>query len=224
VCVTNVLQDLSNDLYERLRGGLRGKLRSRAAADSLARELSLLACAFFLWRRSPASTSLAPTAQVFTIHQRSHYGAFLSVILFVAFVETVAVHLLLRRASPTIAYLLSGLSLYGIIWLLGDFRALRLRPTFVQAGTLHIRVGLRAQVRVALHDIEGIETLITAAEPDRHAPNYARCTAFGPPELLVRLRKPAAVERMIGGIRNVSCIGLKLDDEAAFRDLIVAAT
>jgi hypothetical protein len=213
-------EDLALDFYERLRGRLRRWRIGAALADLLARELSLLACASFVWWRAPAAR--APAVHTFTIHRRSQYAVFLAVIMFVAAVETAGVHVLLRHASPRLAYALLGLSMYGMVWLFGDFRALKLRPVLVQDGVLHVRVGLRRQLRIALQAVECIEAVPSTGEPDRQAADYARCTAFGAPELLLRLRTPAELQQMVGPTRVVTCIGLKLDDEVSFRRVLSA--
>jgi hypothetical protein len=212
--------DPTYDLYERLRAALRRLHFGASAADALARELSVWACALFIWRQ-PAHRS----GRTFTVHRRSQYATVLAVILFVGMVETAGVHVLLRRGAPVLACVLTGLGIYGMLWLFGDYRALGLRPVVLHDGMLLVRVGLRAQARIALAAVERVEAVPPAGEPDRQAPEYARCTAFGPPALLLRLREPATIERMLGGsTKRVSCIGLTIDDEVAFRSALQAVT
>ena len=125
-------------------------------------------------------------------------------------------------SSATAANVLLALSVYTIVWLFGDFQALRVRPIVLGEETLFVRAGLRRDARIPLRDVESIETITLAGEPKR-APDYLRCTAFGPAEIMLRLRAPARFEQMLGRPREVVRIGLAVDDEAAFRRSVLAA-
>ncbi|WP_438009592.1 hypothetical protein WME89_13475 [Sorangium sp. So ce321] len=205
-------ESTSDDVFDRLREGLRSSLRSTTAADLLARELSLLACAFFFFWLAPSAPA---SGEAFTVHRKSGYGAVLGVLLLLALGELAAVHLILHDTSAVASNVLLALSVYGIVWLFGDYQALRLRRVLVVRGMLLVRVGLRAEVRVSLKDVEAIERLPASGEPDRRS-GYVRCTAMGAPELLIRLRRPVEAEGMFRRSRKVTCIGITVDDEAKF--------
>ncbi|WP_394830664.1 hypothetical protein LVJ94_29570 [Pendulispora rubella] len=192
-------------------------LRKPAAADAIARELALLAYALFFWRMAPD----APASGRHAFSHRRGYGLVLGTLIALALIEMSIVHLLLRNTSATWAKVLLVLSAYGIVWVLGDFQALRLRPIVVGDGTLCVRVGLRREARIPLENVERIEPLPAAGEPDRRT-GYVRCTAFGPPELLLRLRSPVNLEQMLGSTRprEVWCIGLAVDDSGAFSRIV----
>jgi len=85
-------------------------------------------------------------------------------------VETVAVHMLVRQASPISAWILTGLSCYALLWLVGDFRALRSRLTVVAGGSLRFRMGLRWELDVSLSDIDSaFRSSAAEASEDRNA-------------------------------------------------------
>lgn len=67
------------------------------------------------------STRSSPRDRAFTYHRKSLYPALFLVVLLLIIVETLALHLLIQRWSPGIAWLLTGLSLYSIFWIIGDF-------------------------------------------------------------------------------------------------------
>jgi len=175
----------------------------------MARELALLVCAFFFWRLSPD----APGSGGHAFMHRRGYGVVLTVLIGLSFVEMSIVHLLLRPVSVLASNVILAFSAYAIVWLLGDFHALRLRPVLVVGGSLCVRVGLRSEAVIPLDDVERVESLPASGEPRS---DYVRCTVFGPPEVLVRLRKKARVEPMFGPAREVSCIGLAVEDTAHF--------
>jgi hypothetical protein len=209
------------DFYERLRDGLRGMLRRPAAADALARELALLGCAFYFLGIPPSAPGAGGRA--FTIHRRSNYGAIFVVLLGLALLEMTVVHLMLRHSSPITAKVMLVVGAYGVIWFFGDFQTVRLRPVIVDNESLRLRVGVRKELRIPRESVEKLEDMPSTGE-NRRDPDYARCTAFGPPDLIIRLRKPAKLERMVGKDRTVSFIGVKIDDDAGFRRMLEATS
>jgi hypothetical protein len=208
------------DFFDRLRDGLRGALRKASVADALAREMALFACVFsFRTLRSQARTDPCPASQVreFTIVNSSGLGSVVAVLLFVSFVELFVVELLLRDKSHSLANALVLVGVYGALWLIGDFRALTLRPFILDNDALWVRVGVRKEARIPLRDIVGIDFVGPSEEPSRTKDGeYIRCTAFGSPQLMLRLRTPTRFDQMIGGPRTASCLGIATDDDAGF--------
>ena len=110
-------------------------------AGVLATELALVAYAIGGWVRRPAPDH---TARSFTCLRA--WTPLLAGLLVLLGVEIVGVHLLVSLASPTIAWVLTALSLYGVLWLVGDAQAARHRPILVDR--LLVRVGLRWTVEI----------------------------------------------------------------------------
>jgi len=208
----------SGDFYERLRDGLRRLLRI-SVGYAPAREVSILTCAFLFWRTRPQGP--APGGRSFTIHRKSGYGAIFGVFLGVSLIEMTVTRMLLRNVGAIVDHILLLVGALGVVWFFGDYHALRLRPMVVEDGVLHVRVGLRKWARVPLRDVQGLEGVATTGEPDRRT-GYIRCTAMGPPQMLLRLSRPVEVEQMFRPSREVSCIGLTVDDEAAFRSALTS--
>ncbi|HYO51405.1 hypothetical protein [Archangium sp.] len=206
------------DFYDRLCEGLGSTVPNPSLADAMAHELGLLAYALFFWKLKPAP--LGPEQRAFTTHRKSGYGAVLTTLMTVGLLEMVLVHALLSRWSPGAAWVLTVLSLYGLLWLFGDYQALGLRPMLVDGGTLHLRIGLRRGATIPLSNIRAL-THPTFGLP-RRAPNYLRATVMGSPKLLLELREPVRAKMFPVGEQAVSRIGLTVDDEAAFEWLVQA--
>jgi hypothetical protein len=207
------------DFVDRLREGLRGVVRRAPVADALARELALLTCAFFFWRLTPRATQ---SARAFTIHRKAGYGPVMATLIGISCIEMYVVDALVRSASATAANVLLAVGAYAIVWFFGDFQALRVRPIVLGDHVLFVRAGLRREARIPLADVEAIEAVPLAGEAKRDR-DYLRCTAFGPAEIILRLRAPARFEQMMGRARDVVRVGLSIDDEAAFRGAVLAA-
>jgi hypothetical protein len=212
VGVSGEVEVSRGDMFDRLRDGLRGKLRSAAIADAIAREMALLSCALFFWRPTPRREL---GAREFTIYRKGSYGLVVGTLIFVSFIEMGVMDVLIRNASATAANVFLVLGAYAVLWFFGDFRAMKVRPIVLDDDVLVVRVGLRREARIPFRDIERIEPVGAAGEPRRER-DYVRCTAFGPADMVLRLRNPARFEQMLGRIRNASRVGLSVDDEAAF--------
>ena len=96
----------------------------RGPADAVANEISIFHYAIAGWRGK------APTGpRVFSYHRENTYVTLAVALLMVMFVELFAVHALVHVFwSRLAAWILTGLTVYGIVWFLGDLHAIRLRP------------------------------------------------------------------------------------------------
>ncbi len=202
------------DPLERLRATLRRALPSPLAADAVAHEAALLGYALFAWRARP---DVREGEVGFSSHRGNGYGGILAAAGLMTVVETVVVHLLVARWSATAAWALTGLSVYGLVWLLGHFQAVRLRPVLLAPDALHVRIGLLWSVRVPYGDVASLGPA-GAGAPPRRAPGYLHAVTLGPARLLVELREPVRVDGLYGYVkRDVRRIGLAVDDRERFR-------
>lgn len=202
------------DVLDRLRAVLRRLLPSPLAANAVAHEAALLGYALLAWRARP---DVREGELGFSSHRRNGYGGVLAAAALMVGVETVAVHLLVERWSATAAWALTALSLYGLVWLLGHFQAVRLRPVLLAPDALHVRIGLLWSVRVPYGEVASMGAA-GAGSPARRAPGYLHAVTLGPARLLVELREPVPVDGLYGYVkRGVRRIGLAVDDRERFR-------
>lgn len=152
----------------------------------------------------------------FTLHERSGYGGILVALLLAVVVEVVAVHLMLAPHHPILAAVSFLFGASSVLWLVGDYLAIRRRPSELQGDELHLRLGRRKELRVRRADLRALEALPATGEP-RGARDYARFTAVGAPEQLLRLARPTRLTELYKPPREVTCVGVTLDDEAGFR-------
>jgi hypothetical protein len=175
-------------------------------------EFSLLYFAFGGWFKkftSPDSSHIP-----FSYHRKSGYAAILGVLLMVLITETTALHLLLQRWSLLAAWIFTGLSIYGSFWLLGDYHAMRLHPIVLGREFLYLRTGLRWRAVVPLAEIAGIQKFNPR---EKRADDYLHLSVFGDPRLVIHCKRPVMVKGLFGIKREVSQIGLTVDDEKLFR-------
>jgi hypothetical protein len=209
------------DFATRFRSAARKVLGARVPADILTTEVALLYHAFRGRTPSPAGA--------FSIHRATGYGAVLVGIGLALVTETIALHFLVGMWSRTAAWILTGLSVYAGIWLLGDFRAIVSRPILVGPERLSLRVGLRWEAEIPIERLAGIERIdgidgierIDGIEPVASAKTTARkdlltAALLGKPNLRLVLREPTEVAGLYGLVRTVFEIRLRLDEPERF--------
>jgi hypothetical protein len=175
-------------------------------------EVTAFTLGLFGWRlASPRKRGIASS----TFHQRSGWGSIVACILVLIAAEGIGVHLLVQRWSPHAAWFITLLDVWGAIWLLGDYHAFRLRPLVVTHDRLDLHFGFRWSVSIPRELIAAIEPLALAdAERLRRSHRYLRLSLLDEPTHAIRLRKPVRVHGAAGLVRNVTCIGLGVDDTA----------
>lgn len=193
------------DVVERMEAVLLTFVRVPLLAAIAAGELAVLYYAFAAWRRAP---EVPPGVQAFSIHERSGSASLFGVFAGISVVETPLVHLVVRHWSVTAAWILTAISAYGAIWLLGMSRALVLRPILVGNGELVIRSGILWTLRVPLSRIASIQC--GAGKSD------LRLCPGGDPNLAMEFSEPVVAAGIFGIRRPVKRVALSLDDVAGF--------
>jgi hypothetical protein len=206
------------DVLAALRNAARQTVGTPWVAEILAFEIGVLYYAFGCWRRGAA-----PEEGRFTAYRKSGYPMIFGVVMAVMAIELAAVHLLVHFLwSPFWAWVLSGLSLYGALWLVADFQALRHRPTRVTEPGLTLRIGFRWEVEVPWQNIAGLHTLDWQARAAGEG--RLNLAVVGEPSHELVLREPVTVRGVYGLRKSADRLGLALDDGESLRRLVTERT
>lgn len=173
-------------------------------------ELAMLHYALFAWGPGPDEPG-----RTFTAHRKSGYGHLLAGLGLVAAMELVLVHWLLQTYwSPVAAWVLTGLSLYGCLFFLADWKACRLRPLRLTEDEFEVRIGIRWDLHLPFE-------LIRACRPASRreatgSPGVLKAVVRGEGDLVIELKAPVEAIGAYGRRRRVEQVLLKVDDRAAF--------
>ena len=153
------------------------------------------------------------SGQAFAIDTDGGLTVTIAMITIIA-IETVVVHLFLIRHHPTAAVILSVLSLYSVLWFIGDYRARGRRLVTTHNGQLVIRVGLQCTATSPIANIR----LVQVGNMRRAAMDRTLVDASLPsdPNVLVSFTNPVTVRRLLGIRRAASAIALRLRDPQQF--------
>jgi hypothetical protein len=129
-------------------------------------------------------------------------------------IETAALHLLLYSRHPWIAWALTLSSLWAIVWLIGDYRAVGALPVVLGPETLLVRLGRRFEAAVPLSEIETAETPNWRDVPAKGTPGYLKLSGSSSPNVLLTFAHPVEFKGPAGIRKSVKRVGLRLDAPA----------
>ncbi|HET9211726.1 MAG TPA: hypothetical protein VFR03_15065 [Thermoanaerobaculia bacterium] len=161
-------------------------------------------------------------AQTFTMESARSLpltGALCAVIA----IETAALHLLLWSRHPWIAWTLTALSLWTVVWLIGDYRAIGARPVVLESDFLLVRLGRRFQARVPLSEIARAEAPSWRDVPPKGSPGYLKLSGPGSPNVLLTFVRPVEFRGPAGIRKSFTRVGLRLDQPGDFLRSLEAA-
>lgn len=168
-------------------------------------EVTMLRYSIFGWRKK------APAG--FTVHNESGWGAVLAILLFAIAGESFGVHIVIQHWSVRAAWIVTAIDFYGVLWLLGDYHALRLHPTTIEDGVLRVRYGFRWSADVPLTDIAAFEPV----RGEWKRKGILKMAMFDEPLFLITLRGPVAAAAFGGLItRSIDAIAIRPDEPERF--------
>lgn len=173
-------------------------------ANVVRSEISMFYYAFFGWKQQPE-----PRERAFTVHERSGWGTILIGIFVLIAAEGVAMHLFLARWKPMAAWGWTGLDLWAVIWLLGDYHGLRLRRSWIDDDALHIRYGLRWTVTIPREQILSVDQIRNESEWKRK--DVLKMAMLDEPRWLITLREPIVAQGMAGIRKTIRAVAILPD-------------
>jgi hypothetical protein len=191
------------DFASRFRSIARGVLAKRIPADILTSEITIL---YYAFRRRSADPD---ETVAFTVYKEVGYLTVLVTLLTLFLIEIVALHYILISSHPTLAWILTGLSIYGLVWVVGDYRAMGARPIRVTEQYLQLRVGVRWEADIALDQIALVESNTSMNESlSRGA---AKLGMLSQSNLHLTLKEPVEIIGMYGLKKVSKDIWLQVD-------------
>jgi hypothetical protein len=176
-----------------------------------------------LWRWLFHRRPLA--ANEFAYSKRSPVGPLLGLILFTTPIEVFLFELLIPWAWLRV--LLAVLAVYGVLWIAGYAASLHTLPHRVDAGALRLHYGLLGRIAIPYDVIESVELAPTKMLGNRSEGVYVlRDKEVGyfsvgsKADVLLRLRTPLAIERLVAASPPVRTIYAAVDDPTGFVRLV----
>jgi hypothetical protein len=176
------------------------------AVKIIASELTILRFGLFFWKKQPAISA----SQRFSVHREIAYAGLFGVIMFACTVELIAFHLFLNHYSHIAALIVTIFSVYGTLFLVGDFAAIIQNPVLILKEQVLFRTGIRWRALVDISNIASIQKVTDSFEPAKTCFNGGLMknrvnilVTFTEPVQTERLyRKPISTTQMVMMVDN----------------------
>lgn len=200
---------VTDDPLVRFRDAANHLLGRPRLASFVAFEMTIMYYALFCWRKKDA--------EGYTFHRRAGWGSIAICILVLIAAESIGMHFLLGLWSTKAAWIMTALDVWGALWIIGDYHALRLRATTVDENALHLRIGLRWSATIQRENIASIDAVQN--ESDWKRAGVLKAALLEEPRYLLRLKEPVIVEGLAGITRQIDAVAMLPDDEGLIEAL-----
>jgi hypothetical protein len=157
----------------------------------MASELSVLKFGLFCWKKQmPSSLAIAR----YSVYKESGYVAMFSIVLFACLVELTGLHLLINHYSKTAAVIVSAITIYGIIVIVGDLAAIIKSPVLIMQDKLILRTGIRWMAVINRDNIASVVKIRNGFEADKDV--FQGGVIKSSVNILFTFAKPVSIERL----------------------------
>lgn len=176
-----------------------------------ATEIAVMYYGFIHWKKRTTQ------ANEFTYHEKSGTRTLLIAFLFIIPAETFVVHLLLAQWSTVIAWVLTGLSLYAMIQVLGFMKSLSRRPMAIGKNSLILRYGILAETEIPFTAIERFELTNKPLITDGLSRNLSPLWQVEGSNVIIFLIKENLLFGLYGIKKSFNVLALHVDEPVEFK-------
>lgn len=137
----------------------------------------------------------------------------MAMFLVIASVELLVVHLLVSLWSRRVAWVLTAISVAGLVWVVRFMRSLKALPVIVGADSVTFRTGRLMRLDVPTAHIAGLRRVWTGSDMKRAGVLKMSLLAY--PNVFVDLVTPQPFV-LAGRSRSIDAIAHRLDDPSGF--------
>lgn len=140
-------------------------------------------------------------------------------------IETIGLHLLLHQWNVILSWGLLALNLYGVLFLIGEIRAIHLSPFMVDRNNLYLQVGMMKSATIPLEAIKQFQVYngpVKLSKLDQKTTMDATVKDIfnDEPSYEIILHEKVDVHFMYGFKKNVERILIGVDDPESFKEAL----
>ncbi len=188
----------------------------KAVAIPFATEVAVIYYGFINWK------SKTYRDNEFTYHKNSGTPTLLIALVFLIAIETVAIHLLVARWNIVVAWILSGLSIYTAIQVIGFAKSLSKRPISINESSLSLRYGILSEVEIAFKDITALYMSKKPVEKDSFTRSLSPLGDLESHNMVIELKKEYKLLGLYGIRKSFTTILLHVDEPNIFEEKMQA--
>ena len=129
-------------------------------------------------------------------------------------IELSVVHLLLMLWNPLVAWICFGFSVWGLIWTTALLKSFRIKPVLIGPDAVRVRNGIIYDFEIPMDCISTERNAFTTEE--LNGKSILNLAILSSPNVSLRFTKPLAIRTFFGRTKEISGVGLRLDESNAF--------
>jgi len=180
-------------------------------------EIAVFYFAFVNWKKRKLNKN------EFSYHKDSGTVPLLITIIFIIAIETAVIHILLKRWNATAAWILTFLSIYSAIQLLGFIKSMFKRPFLIENNKLHLRYGIMSETIINLQDIDRIELSSKDVDLNEKTQKLSILGSLESHNVILRLKQENVLIKLYGIKKNYKEILIYVDNNIDFKTKIETA-
>ena len=177
-------------------------------------EISVFYYGFVYWKKRELDEN------EFSYHKESGTITLLIAIIFIVAIETFVLHTLLTKWSNVAAWILTSVSVYSGVQLLGFLKSMYKRPILIKNGKLFLRYGIMNETIIRIDNINSIELSSKDIELNKETRKLSFLGELESHNIIICLKE----ENILTGLYGTKCkyrnLVLHVDKNAEFKDLL----
>ena len=198
----NIAKKISNDIIPGKIGTL------------LATEIAVIYYSFFDWKKQKLKDN------EFSYHKNTGSITLLIGVILIVGIETFVMHILIEKWSITVAWILTGLSIYTVFQIIAIIKSIPKRPIQIHGRKLYLKYGIINETAINIEDIESVTITTKEIESDKEMKKLSPIAHIEGHNILIRLKKENILYGFYGIKKNYSTLILYVDKVQEFKNKI----
>lgn len=174
-------------------------------------EISVFYYGFIYWKKRKLNTN------EFSYHKDSGTIGLLIAIFLLIIVETITIHFLLVKWSNIAAWVLTGLSIYTAIQVIGFSKSIIKRPIIIEDNKLYLRYGIMNETIIDITNIESIELSSKDIELNKETRKLSFLGNLDSHNLILNLKTENTLSGLYGLEKNYRILAFHVDEKHDFK-------
>ncbi|WP_338787019.1 hypothetical protein [Metabacillus sp. FJAT-53654] len=189
----------------------------------LATDIAAIYYSLFSWRKSAPSIEQGK-GHAFTYHKDGSYLGVFFMLVHAMALEIIAVHILVAQFSHTAAWIVTGLDVYTLLFIISDYQAIRLSPVVLDSKGIHFQKGIRHYGFIAWEQVNGVEENTKYPKEVGQDRKSIVLALHGLEKeqipYVLKLNEPVEIQQIFGFKKTIQSIYVKMDEAHKFNETV----
>lgn len=203
-------KSLNPDFYEVLKKVCQEEFPKKLAS-LLVSEMAVFYYGFVRWKKR----AILPNE--YTYHQKSGTPSLLLGLIMVIGIETVSLHFLLAKWSSVAAWILTGLSVYSGLQVIGFAKSLSQRPICCGPDKLLLRYGILNETKLPYTSIDAVVLSTESLKKEKYTRKISPLGDLESHNVIIHFNQIGILEGLYGFNKKFKTLALYLDEPQQFK-------